>query len=326
MLTYTIRRLLYAIPIVVGVNLITFLLFFAVASPRQMAVQILGDKHVTQEDIDTWLEERGYDVPRLWNHHASGLGKVTQTIFFKKSVSLLWFDFGVSDRDQRPIGRDIRSRIGPSLAITLPMFIGGMLVNIVLAMLVAAHRGTYLDLLALLVCVVLMSIPDLFYIIGGQYVFSIQWRLFPISGYDTGTDMIKFVAMPILIGILGGLGGSVRFYRTVFLEEINRDYIRTARAKGLGENAVLFKHALKNAMIPILTGVVMSLPFLFMGSLLLENFFTIPGLGSYTIDAISAKDFAIVRSMVFLGSVLYVAGTLLTDLSYTLVDPRVQLE
>ena len=326
MLNYVIRRLLYAIPIVLGVNLITFLLFFGVSSPQQMAVQILGDKHVTQEDINTWLSERGYDLPRLWNAQADGLGKISQTIFFKKSISLMWFDFGASDRDQRSIGDDIRQRMGPSLTVAIPIFIMGILTNIVIAMLVAFHRGTYLDLLVLLACVILMSISELFYIIGSQYVFGIQWRMFPISGFDTGPNALRFVAMPVLIGVIGGIGGGVRYYRTIFLEEINRDYVRTARSKGLGENSVLFKHALKNAMIPILTGVVMTLPFLFLGSLLLENFFTIPGLGSYTIDAINAKDFAIVRTMVFLGAVLYVIGILLTDISYTFVDPRVQLE
>ena len=326
MLNYIIRRLFYAIPIVVGVNLITFMLFFGVTSPRQMALQILGEKHVTQQDIENWLSERGYELPRIWNADAEGLGKITQTIFFKKTIPLLWFEFGVSDRDQRSIAYDIRQRMGPSLMIAIPILIAGLFTNIAFAMFVAFNRGTYLDLLVLFVCVVAMSISELFYIIGCQYLLGIQWRLFPISGFNTGPQAAKFVLMPILIGVVGGIGGGVRYYRTVFLEEINRDYIRTARSKGLGENLVLFKHALKNAMIPILTGVVMTLPFLFMGSLLVENFFTIPGLGSYTIDAINARDFAIVRSMVFLGAVLYVTGTLLTDISYTFVDPRIRLE
>jgi len=326
MLNYVIRRTLYAIPLVMGVNLITFALFFGVTSPRQMAMQFLGDKHVTQDDIGDWLKQRGYHVPRLWNQEAEGVGKVTETIFFTKSIRLLWFDFGLSDRDQRSIGYDIRQRMAPSLMIAIPIFMTGILTNIVLAMFVAYYRGTYLDLLVLFICVVLMSISELFYIIGGQYVLGMHWRLFPISGYDTGVHALKFIVMPVIIGVMGGIGGGIRFYRTVFLEEINRDYIRTARAKGLGENAVLFKHALKNAMIPILTGIVLSLPFLFLGSLLLENFFMIPGLGSFTIDAINAKDFAIVRAMVYLGAVLYVIGTLMTDISYTFVDPRVRLE
>jgi peptide/nickel transport system permease protein len=130
----------------------------------------------------------------------------------------------------------------------------------------------------------------------------------------------------VLIGVIGGIGSGGRWYRTLFLEEMGRDYVRTARAKGLAESTVLFRHVLKNALIPILTGVVVVIPLLFMGSLLSESFFGIPGLGSYTIDAIQAQDFAVVRSMVFIGSVLYILGLLLTDLSYTLVDPRIKLQ
>jgi peptide/nickel transport system permease protein len=171
-----------------------------------------------------------------------------------------------------------------------------------------------------------MSISGLFYIIGGQYLVSKVWNLVPISGYSGGLDAGKFLILPVLISVVGGIGSSARWYRTLFLEEINKDYVRTARAKGLSELAVLFRHVLKNAMIPILTGVVVVIPLLFMGSLLLESFFGIPGLGSYTIDAIGSQDFAVVRSMVFIGSVLYIVGLLLTDISYTLVDPRVRLD
>jgi peptide/nickel transport system permease protein len=170
-----------------------------------------------------------------------------------------------------------------------------------------------------------MSISGLFYIIAGQYVFSKLLHLFPVSGYEPGVLAWRFVFLPIAIGVVAGLGSTSRWYRTIFLEEINRDYVRTARAKGLPEMRLLFRHVLKNAMIPILTGVVVLLPTLFMGSLILESFFGIPGLGSYTIEAIQNQDFAIVRSMVFLGSVLYIIGLILTDISYTVVDPRIRL-
>jgi peptide/nickel transport system permease protein len=172
----------------------------------------------------------------------------------------------------------------------------------------------------------MMSISGLFYIIGGQYLFSKIFRLVPISGFGEGLDAMRFLVLPVLIGVVSGIGSSTRWYRTIFLEEIGRDYVRTARAKGLPETAVLFRHVLKNAMVPILTGVVVVIPLLFMGSLLTESFFGIPGLGSYTIDAIQAQDFAVVRAMVFIGSVLYIAGLMLTDLSYTLVDPRIRFE
>jgi len=175
------------------------------------------------------------------------------------------------------------------------------------------------------ICVAMMSISGLFYIIGGQFLIGKMLRLVPISGYDVGFSAIKFLALPVLIGVIGGLGHGTRWYRTIFLEEINRDYVRTARAKGLSEKMVLYGHVLRNALIPILTGVVVVLPSLFLGSLITEAFFGIPGLGSYTIEAIQSQDFAIVRAMVFLGSVLYIIGLVLTDISYTMVDPRVRL-
>ncbi|MGR9037495.1 MAG: ABC transporter permease, partial [Gammaproteobacteria bacterium] len=170
-----------------------------------------------------------------------------------------------------------------------------------------------------------MSVSSLFYIIGGQFAVGKLLKLVPISGYDSGLSAVKFLILPVLIGVFSGIGSGVRWYRTLFLEEVEKDYVRTARAKGLSETQTLFRHVLRNALIPILTGVVVILPLLFMGSLIMESFFSIPGLGSYTIDAINRQDFAIVRSMVFLGSVLYVLGLLLTDISYTLVDPRVRL-
>ncbi len=326
MISYIIRRCLYAIPIIIGVNLITFLLFFVVNSPDNMAHTILGKKNITPEDIENWKRDHGYHLPVLINAGESGLSVLTQTIFFQKSAGLFIFDFGRSDRNNIDIGNEIRRRMWASLAIAIPSLMIGLLLNITLAMIVAYYRATYLDIWGVIVCVLMMSISGLFYIIGGQWLFGKMLRLFPISGYDTGGNMLKFVFLPVLIGVIGGIGGSVRFYRTIFLEEINKDYIRTARAKGLSEAKVLFKHGLKNAMIPILTNVVVIIPLLFMGSMVMENFFAIPGLGSFTIDAIHAQDFAIVRSMVYLSSMLFILGLLLTDISYTIVDPRIRLE
>jgi peptide/nickel transport system permease protein len=315
---------LYAIPILVGVNILTFVLFFVVNSPDDMARMHLGMKRVTPEAIETWKAERGYDKPLLFNESSQGVDQFTDTIFFQKSLKLFQFDFGSSDSD-RDIGYDISQRMWPSLAIAIPVLIVGLMVNITYALLIAFFRATYIDIWSVVLCVVMMSISGLFYIIGGQYLVSKLLHLVPISGYDTGLSAVKFLILPVLIGVVGGIGAGTRWYRTLFLEEINRDYVRTARAKGLSEVVVLFRHVLKNAMIPILTGVVVVLPLLFMGSLITESFFGIPGLGSYTIDAISRQDFAIVRAMVFLGSVLYILGLLLTDISYTLVDPRVRL-
>ena len=324
MIAYIIRRLLYAIPILIGVNLITFALFFIVNPPDQMARLHLGERHVTQQAIDKWKAQRGYDRPLVINSEASGLGVVTDTIFFEKSLRLFVFDFGASDNG-RDISYDISQRMWPSLAIAIPSLIVALVVNIFFAMLLAFFRGSYIDIWGVILCVVLMSISALFYYIGGQFLVGKLLHLVPISGYDTGLDATKFIILPVVIGVASGIGASTRWYRTFFLEEIAKDFVRTARAKGLSETTVLFRHVLKNAMIPILTGIVVALPLLFMGSLILESFFGIPGLGSYTIDAINQQDFAIVRAMVFLGSVLYIVGLILTDISYTLVDPRVRL-
>ena len=444
MIAYMIRRILYAIPILLGVNLFTFLLFFFVNSPDQMARFHLGAKRVTLDQIETWKRERNYHLPSFYNdgwvrktarelsetewvdlstlpkglarleiewpagtgtfrihvaatpataiqfdapapsppvptpektthiltlsrpdsgastvripfevtaengasiqvrlerpEKASGavlrvegfrdlglLNRFTQTVFYQRSLKFFYFDFGKAD-DGRPIGDEILKRIPPSLSITLPMFVIGILAAISTSMVLAFFRGTYLDFWGVILCVGLMSVSVMFYVIGGQWVMGKILKVFPISGYEGGLDAWKFVILPVVIGVLGQLGSDVRWYRTIFLEEIGKDYVRTARSKGLPESVVLYKHSLKNAMIPILTGVVVSLPFLFIGSLVLESFFGIPGMGSFTIEAIQRQDFAIVQAMVFLGSVLYVVGLLLTDLSYTLVDPRVRLK
>jgi len=325
MLAYIVRRVLYAIPILVGINLITFALFFLVNTPDDMARMQLGQKRVTPDAIEKWKAERGYDKPMVWNAQAGGAGRVTNTIFFEKSVKLFVFDFGAAESDNRDIANEIRTRMWPSLALAIPVFLVGLAVNITFALGMAFFRATALDLAGVVLCVALMSVSTLFYIIGGQYLLSKLWHLVPISGYEGGLDAVKFVILPVIIGVIGGVGAGSRWYRTLFLEEIAKDYVRTARAKGLAESTVLFRHVLKNAMIPILTGVVVVIPLLFMGSLIMESFFGIPGLGSYTIDAIQAQDFAVVRAMVFIGSVLYIAGLLLTDISYTWVDPRVRL-
>jgi len=325
MAAYILRRLLYAFPILIGVNLITFALFFFVNSPDDMARAQLGSKRVTPEAMEKWKAERGYDLPLLWNEAAAGTGKVTQTIFVRKSLRMFVFDFGYSE-DKRDIAMEIKERMWPSLALQVPVFLVGLGICITFAMLLAFFRATYFDFWGVVLCVVMMSISMLFYIIGGQYVVSKVWHLVPISGFQGGFDAARFLILPVVIGVISGIGVSSRLYRTVFLEEIGKEYVRTARAKGLTEGIVLFRHVLRNALIPILTGVVSAIPFLFMGSLLSESFFGIPGLGSFTIEAIQSQDFAVVRSMVFIGAVLYIVAMLATDISYSVADPRVRFE
>lgn len=325
MFAYIIRRMLYAIPVLIGVNLITFLLFFMVNTPDDMARIHLGQKHVTQAAIDRWKAQHGYDKPLFLNSSDTGTNRFTQTLFFQKSLKLFAFDFGQSDSG-RDISHDIFQRMTPSLAIAVPILILGLFINIIFAMFMAFFRSTYLDLWGVIICIILMSISGLFYIIGGQFLIAKVLRLVPVSGYSGGFDAIKFLLLPVIVGMVGGIGAGSRWYRTIFLEEIGKDYVRTGRAKGLSEIRVLFKHVLKNAMIPILTGIVVIIPTLFMGSLVLESFFGIPGLGSYTIDAIQQQDFSIVRAMVFLGTILYIVGLILTDITYTMVDPRIRLD
>lgn len=325
MIRYIIRRILYALPLLLGINLLTFVLFFMVNTPDDMARMHLGQKYVTAEATQKWKHERGYDLPLFVNEQASGTALWTQTIFFQKSLGLFALDFGHAD-DGRDIAADMRQRMGPSLALAVPALLLGLWTHISLALLLVFFRLTYLEPIGLAACVVLMSVSSLFYIITGQFVAGRLMQLVPISGYAEGMGAFRFLIVPVLISIVSGSGSGVRWYRTLFLEEISADYVRTARAKGLSEVAVLFRHVLGNTLIPILTGVVVVLPLLFTGSLLSESFFAIPGLGSYTLDAINQQDFAIVRVMVFLGSALYILGLLLTDIAYTLVDPRVRLD
>lgn len=325
MIAYVIRRLLWSIPILVGVNLLLFALFFVVNTPDDMARLQLGAKRVTPEAVAKWKHDRGYDKPLFYNSAGSGSAAVTDTIFFTKSVRMFAFDFGLSD-EGRDIGHEITARMTPSLAVAAPVFAIGILAAITTSLLLVFARGTAVDGIGVAVCVVLMSISSLFYIIGGQYLVAKVWSWVPISGYLGGVDATRFVLLPVLVGVCVGIGSSTRWYRTIFLEEVGRDYVRTARAKGMSELHVLFRHVLKNGMIPILTGTVVLIPSLVLGGLVTESFFGIPGLGSYTIDAIQSQDFAIVRAIVFIGSLLYIAGLILTDISYTLVDPRVKLQ
>ena len=325
MIAYIFRRLMYGAMILIGVNVFTFVLFFAVNTPDDMARLAIGGQRVSADAVEKWKADRGYDKPLFLNTEASGLKKYTDTIFYQRSVPLLKFDFGASD-EGRDIGREIGVRMWPSLALAIPTFILGLLVSIAFSLSLVFFRSTRLDFWGVVLCVFMLSISGLFYIIAGQWLFSKILRLVPYSGFAWGLDTVKFLALPILVAIISRLGPEARFYRSLFLEEIGKDYVRTARARGLSERIVLFKHVLRNAMLPILTGTVSALPLLFMGSLIAESFFGIPGLGSYTIDAIGAQDFSVVRAMVFLGASLYIVGLIMADISYTLADPRVRFE
>jgi peptide/nickel transport system permease protein len=320
-LAYIVRRTLFGGLVVLGVLFFLFVLFFGVTNPDDIARRAIGDKAMPHV-IEQWKKNHGYDKPRL-----PGAGHMTDNLLVEHYRRMLTFDFGVSDSDSAPIVERIKQGAVPSLCLTIPEFILGLLLGLFMALVVSLFRDTYIDKATTLLCVVLMSIPILLVIIGGQFLIGKVLRWFPISGWDDQSAVMwRFLALPVLIGVLAGFGTTVRFYRTVFLEEVYRDYVRTARAKGAGDLRVLLRHVLPNAMIPVLTAVVMEIPFLFTGSLLLEAAFGIPGLGSLTVDAINANDFSTLRTMVFIGSLLFVAAQILTDISYTIADPRVRLE
>jgi peptide/nickel transport system permease protein len=315
MLGYVIRRLLYAVPILAGVALLTFILFYVAIPPEQMARRNLSAKNPSKAQIQQWLKDKGYDKPPAQQ--------------FAKHVSQLFLlQFGKSDTAS---GEDIWERIrqgaGPSFQIQLTIFTSALFASICMALVAAYFRGTYVDTWVTILCVLGISISYVVYIYFLQFSFGKVLKYFPLFGWSGGiTASWKFVWLPSLVGLINGVFASARLYRTFLLDEMNQDYVRTARAKGVREQAILFGHVLKNAAIPILTSVVTALPLLFTGSLLIESYFGIPGLGSYLVDAINSSDFAVVRAMVFLATLLYIVGLILTDISYALVDPRVRFE
>lgn len=323
MLAYLVRRLLYALPILIGVNLITFALFFVVNTPDDMARMQLGVKRVTPDAIEKWKAERGYDKPLFVNGAASGAGVLTETIFFAKSVRMFVGDFGRAE-DGRDIAREISARMGPSLAIALPTFVLGLFVTVAFALMLAFFRASYLDFWGVVLCVALMSISGLFYIIGGQYLISKVWKLVPISGYGGGVDAWKFLILPVLIGVVSGIGSSTRWYRTIFLEEIGKDYVRTARAKGLDGATIVVRHVLRNAMIPTVTVIGLQMGYLLGGSTVVERIFAWPGIGDLMLNAIGMRDYTLVQGIV----VVYVAGFMLINLVvetlYQVINPRLR--
>jgi peptide/nickel transport system permease protein len=313
MVRYLIRRVLYAVPILVGVSLATFLLFYGIFPPKQIARRNLSAKAPTPEQINEWLIAHGYDKPMIEQ-------------FKKHMTELFLLRFGRADSTGEDIASRIRAGAPPSFLIASLIFVSALATQLFFALWAAYFRGTYVDTWITFICVVMMSIVYIVFVIVGQYLLGNVMRFFPLAGYETGLSAFRFAILPVIIGVAAGLGSGVRLYRTFMLEEVNQDYVRTARAKGVSEGRVLFRHVLKNAAIPIITSTVLAIPSLMLGSLVLESFFGIPGLGSYTVDAINSQDFAVVRAMVFLGTLLYITGAILTDVCYAIADPRIRLE
>ncbi|NLG35956.1 MAG: ABC transporter permease [Lentisphaerae bacterium] len=234
---------------------------------------------------------------------------------------LLRLDFGVSTSLNQPVFRLLKAGIGPSLALTVPILLVELAVSLALALLCAYRRGTWLDRGLVGLCVALMSVNYLIWIVFGQYVLAYKLGWFPVWGFESWRNLL----LPVLIGVATGLGVNVRFYRTILLEEMHKDYVKTAFAKGLPAGKVLFKHVLKNALGPVITNVALALPFLYTGSVLLESFFGIPGLGYLSLNAIHSSDVDVVRAVVLVGALLFTGANILADLALAWVDPRVKL-
>ena len=305
MLKYTARRLLETIPTTLGILLLSFALFNVVGGSPAAAV--LG-KNATAEAIAAFDHKWGYDKPLP-----------AQFVAFLSG--LLKGDFGYSIENQEPVLDVLARGVGPSLSLTVPILAGGVIVALMLGMLSAAYRGRTVDRLILFSSTVLMSVNYVVWVLAGQFFLSYKAGLFPVWGYSSAYNLV----LPVLIGIFSSLGADVRFFRTAILDELYKPYVLTARAKGLSGVTVMTRHVLRNALIPIVTYVSLSIPYLFTGSLLLESFFGIPGLGSVSINAIHSSDMAVVRTVVVLGALLYQFVNLATDLLYAALDPRVRL-
>ena len=308
MLKYALKRLAEVIPTTVGILLLTFVLFNVVGgSPAEV---VLG-KNATAESIAAFNHKWGYDKPLVLS---------TDSQFVNFIVSLAKGDLGYSIEMDEPVKDVLLRGVGPSLSLTVPILAGGTIVALMLAMLSAAFRGGVPDKAVLVGSTVLMSVNYVVWVLLGQFLLSYKVGVFPVWGYESAF----YLVLPVLIGILSSLGTDVRFFRTAILDESYKPYVLTARSKGLSKVAVMFRHILPNALIPIVTYISLSIPWLFTGSLLLESFFGIPGLGSVSINAIHSADMAVVRAVVVLGALLYQFVNLATDLLYAALDPRVR--
>jgi peptide/nickel transport system permease protein len=306
--SFLVRRLLHALPILFGITLLIFALFHWVGG--NPVYRMLG-KNASPAEITRMTHQLGLDKP-LWRQYLDYAGGLAR------------LDFGRSWETRQRVSEMIRDGLAPSLSLAIPAFVLSTLVALGFALAAALYRGRWPDRLLVVLSVVGMSLSMLAFIIAGQYLFSFRAGWFPISGWEPGFSGVPFLALPILIWIAASLGASVRFYRTVFVEEMRREYVIAARAKGLAWPRTLVRHVLPNAMIPILTQLVMELPMLFTGSLLLENFFGIPGLGNMSVNAINASDLPVIKAMTFIGAVLYIAANIAGDALYAWVDPRVR--
>ena len=309
---YIVRRLWQMIPTLAGVVLLIFFLFNWVGGDPAL---VLAGKITNAEQIENIRKQLGVDQPywyQLW-------------IFVKQIVT---FDFGRSWATNEAVSNILITRVGPTLTIMIPVLLLETIIGVVLAIGVAYVRGTLTDRAIMMVCTVAMSISFLVYIIVAQYIFGFQLGWFPVQGWSDSfaKNIVTYAPLPIMLAVFVGLAPALRLYRSFFLDEVNQDYVRTARAKGLGEKTVMMKHVLRNAMIPILTNVGISLPGIFVGSFLLETFFSIPGLGREILTAVNRSDFPVIKAATVYLAVVTMLVNLAVDVLYKAVDPRVVLK
>ncbi len=309
MTKYIIRRLLYMIPVLLGVSLIIFILFKLVSGDP---TAVLLGKNATAKQMADLREQLGLNKS-LWLQYLD----VVKSAFT--------FDFGYSWSTKQEISKMILQGAYPSLCLSVPAFVISTVLSLLISLVVAYYRGKGIDLFIRVFCIAGMSISALAYILFFQWFFAFKLGWFEISGFEAEFPfVISYIALPAIIWIVLSIGPDVRFFRTVILDEIYQDYVRTARAKGLPEVTILLRHVLRNALIPIITYVVIQIPSLILGALLLENFFSIPGLGGMTLNALNSSDFPVMKAMAILSSVGYIIFGLLSDILYTLADPRIK--
>ena len=319
MLKYVLKRLAETIPTTIGILLLTFVLFNVVGgSPAEV---VLG-KNATAEAVAAFNHKWGYDKPLIFGDCSDcSIVRLFDSQFFNFVAGICKGDFGYSIENQEPVMEVLKHGVGPSLSLTVPILVGGVIVALMLALLAAAMRGGWVDRAVLLFSAVLMSVNYVIWVLAGQFFLAYKAGIFPVWGYENAF----YLVLPVFIGIFSSLGPDVRFFRTAILDEVYKPYVLTARAKGLSGWTIMTRHVLRNALIPIVTYVSLSIPYLFTGSLLLESFFGIPGLGSVSINAIHSSDMAVVRAVVVLGSLLYQFVNLVTDVLYAFLDPRVRM-
>jgi peptide/nickel transport system permease protein len=340
MLAYIVRKLLLTIPIVLGIVVITFLLFGVVA--RDPARAYAG-KQKSEQQLQAIRHQMGLDKPKWINPAAAADGwrpvvltdqntrtrfaHAVQGFFNSQFFDVLFFRFPPSMRYQESVWA-LMARKGPvSLAVQLPIFIIELGIQLVIALYTASRRGKPIDYLITFLSVLGMSVPVLSLYLGVQWLLGDKLHMFPVAGWNQGFFYaLHFAALPIIASVIAGVGGGARFYRTVVLEEINTDYVRTARAKGVRGSEILLTHVFRNVLIPVVTNTVIALPFLLTGALILESLFQIPGMGGLLVEAIHTQDRPVVMSFVYVTALAYCLMLVVTDVAYTMVDPRVRLQ